>query len=215
MEVVDGKKVRITFDGARCIHARHCVLSEPGVFKANVTGPWIDPDAASPEALAVVAARCPSGAIRVERLDGGPAEEPPGRSSVAVLENGPYAVRGDLRLAGAPAGTRATLCRCGASANKPFCDGSHAAKGFAATGEFPAPAELPAWEANGPLELVPQKDGPLQVKGAHEVTCGTGRAVRRGTTSFLCRCGASANKPFCDGSHRKIGFTADGAAKGG
>ncbi len=215
MEVVDGKKVRITFEGAKCIHARNCVLSQPGVFKANVVGPWIDPDAASPEELLVVAARCPSGAIRVERLDGGEGERPSVRSSVAVLENGPYAMRGDLHLAGAPAGTRATLCRCGASANKPFCDGSHVKVGFTATGELPVPAELPAWAEPGPLELTPQKDGPLKVTGAHEVTSGSGHAHRRGTTAFLCRCGASANKPFCDGTHRKIGFTADGATKGG
>lgn len=110
------------------------MLSQPAVFKANVVGPWIDPDAASPEELLVVAARCPSGAIRVERLDGGAEERPSVRSVVAVLENGPYAVRGDLHLAGVPAGTRATLCRCGASANKPFCDGTHRKIGFTADG---------------------------------------------------------------------------------
>ena len=108
MEIVDGKKVRVIFDGSRCIHARNCVLSQPGVFKANVQGPWIDPDAASPEELLIVAARCPSGAIRVERLDGGPGEQPSVRNVVAVVETGPYAVRGDLRLAGAPASERWT-----------------------------------------------------------------------------------------------------------
>lgn len=211
MEVVDGKQVRITFDGKKCIHARNCVLSQPAVFKANVVGPWIDPDAASPEELLTVASRCPSGAIRVDRLDGSPSEQPSARNSVAVLENGPYAVRGDLRVAGAPAGVRATLCRCGQSGNKPYCDGAHAAAKFVATGEFPTPAEVPAWGESGPLELTPLKNGPLKVAGEHEVTCGTGHTVKRGATAFLCRCGASANKPFCDGTHRKAGFTADGA----
>ena len=208
MEIVDGKSVRIRFDGAKCIHARNCVLSQPKVFKANVEGAWIDPDAASPEELLAVAERCPSGAVVVERLDGGPAEQPSGRNVVAVLENGPCAVRGALNIAGAPA-LRATLCRCGASRNKPYCDGSHAAAGFTATGEFPPPASLSAWGEAGPLEITPIKDGPLKVAGSHEITCGTGRAVKRGDVAFLCRCGASANKPFCDGTHRKIGFSAE------
>ncbi|MCB9663229.1 MAG: CDGSH iron-sulfur domain-containing protein [Alphaproteobacteria bacterium] len=211
MEIVDGKHTRIRFDGTRCIHSRACVLSQPAVFKANVQGPWIDPDAASPEELLALAERCPSGAIAVERLDGGAQEQPSGRNVVAVLENGPYAVRGDLQVGGAAAGTRATLCRCGASKRKPFCDGSHHEAGFTATGEFPPPASLPDWGEPGPLSVQAQPDGPLRIEGAHEVTCGTGRAVKRGTRAFLCRCGASGNKPFCDGTHTKVGFTAPGS----
>ncbi|HNC94679.1 MAG TPA: CDGSH iron-sulfur domain-containing protein [Myxococcota bacterium] len=208
-EVVDGQKMRIRFDGSRCIHARNCVLSQPKVFKANVEGPWIDPDAASPAELLAVAERCPSGAIVVEPLDGSTAEQPSGRNVVAVLENGPYAVRGSL--SGAATGLRATLCRCGASKNKPFCDGSHHDAHFSATGEFPPPAELPAWKEPGTLEVTGIPDGPLKVAGPHEITCGTGRAVKRGDVAFLCRCGASGNKPFCDGTHRKIGFQTNGA----
>jgi len=208
-EVVEGRHSRIRFEARRCIHARSCVLGQPNVFKANVEGPWIDPDAASPEELLAVAERCPSGAIQVERLDGGAAEQASGRNVVAVWENGPYAVRGDLRLGGAPAGTRVTLCRCGASKNKPYCDSSHHAAGFAATGELPVPASLPGWESAGPLELTPLPNGPIKVSGPHEVTSGTGRAHKRGAQAFLCRCGASGNKPFCDGTHRNNGFTAE------
>lgn len=205
-EIVDGKEVRIRFEGTRCIHARACVLGQPKVFKANVEGPWIDPDAASAAELLALAERCPSGAVQVERLDGGAPEQPSGRNVVAVWENGPYAVRGELRVAGQAAGTRATLCRCGASKNKPWCDSSHHTVGFAATGDLPAPDSLPAWAEPGPLELTPLPDGPLKVEGAHEVTSGTGRAHRRATQAFLCRCGGSAKKPFCDGTHRAIGF---------
>ncbi len=208
MEVIDGKAVRLTFDGARCIHSRSCVLTQPEVFKANVEGPWLDPDAASPEEMLAVAERCPSGAIRVERLDGAAMEQPSGRNVVAVLENGPYAVRGQLRVAGAE-NLRATLCRCGASKNKPYCDSAHLAVGFVATGEFPPPASLDAWGDRGPLEVTPIPNGPLKLAGSHEVTCGTGRAVKRGSVAFLCRCGASGNKPFCDGTHRTTGFTAE------
>lgn len=211
METVDGERVRIHFDGSRCIHARNCVLGLPEVFRANVDGPWIHPDAASPEEILALAERCPSGAIAVERLDGGAPEQPSGRNVVAVWENGPYAVRGTVKVGDGPPRTRATLCRCGASSRKPFCDGAHRDAGFTASGEFPPPETLPPWPEAGPLEVAPQPDGPLKVTGPHEVTCGTGRAVKRTKTSFLCRCGQSANKPFCDGTHRKVGFTTDGA----
>ncbi len=207
MEVVEGAKARITFDGQKCIHARACVLTLPAVFKANVEGPWIDPDAATPEDLLAVAARCPSGAVKVERLDGGAGEVPSGRNVLAVWENGPVAARGELVVGGQPL-TRATLCRCGQSANKPYCDGSHATAGFQATGELAVPESLPAWGEAGPLTVTPLPNGPLKVSGAHEVTSGTGKAHARGETAFLCRCGQSAKKPFCDGSHRAAGFVA-------
>ena len=156
-----------------------------------------------------IANRCPSGAIRVERLDGGAGERPSGRNVVAVLKNGPLAVRGALSVAGNPE-LRATLCRCGASKNKPYCDSSHVSAGFTATGDLPAAESLPAWGAAGPLEVSPIPNGPLKVAGSHEITSGTGRAAKRGEMAFLCRCGASANKPYCDGSHRAIGFDSQG-----
>jgi CDGSH-type Zn-finger protein len=59
---------------------------------------------------------------------------------------------------------------------------------------------------NGPLEIEPQLDGPLQVRGNLEITSGTGRVVARLTQARLCRCGGSANKPFCDGTHTRINF---------
>ena len=73
-ERVTGQALTIQFDGQKCIHSRNCVLSLPQVFRANVEGPWIHPDAASPDAVAALAARCPSGAIVVERHDGVPDE---------------------------------------------------------------------------------------------------------------------------------------------
>ena len=124
-----------------------------------------------------------------------------------VREAGPYAFHGELRIAGQPAGYRATLCRCGASKNKPFCDGSHHDVAFAATGE-PATTSDTAMLAqrDGPLAIDPQRDGPLRVRGNLEIVSGTGRMVTRMTDVRLCRCGGSANKPFCDGTHARIGF---------
>jgi CDGSH-type Zn-finger protein len=59
---------------------------------------------------------------------------------------------------------------------------------------------------DGPLSIDPQIDGPLQVRGNLDITSGTGRVVARVTTTRLCRCGGSNTKPFCDGSHARIGF---------
>jgi CDGSH-type Zn-finger protein len=48
----------------------------------------------------------------------------------------------------------------------------------------------------------------LRLRGNLEITSGTGRMVARITSANLCRCGASQSKPFCDGSHARIGFPA-------
>jgi CDGSH-type Zn-finger protein len=61
---------------------------------------------------------------------------------------------------------------------------------------------------DGPLQIDPQINGPLRILGNLEITSGTGRMVARVTSTKLCRCGQSANKPFCDGSHAKVGFVA-------
>jgi CDGSH-type Zn-finger protein/uncharacterized Fe-S cluster protein YjdI len=132
VEVAEGSAVTVRFDGSRCIHARRCVMGAPAAFKANVEGPWIDADAADAEALMRVALACPSGAITVERRDGGPQEAAPAANIVTIRENGPLAFHGDLAIEGHGAMFRATLCRCGQSKNKPYCDGSHKAAGFEA-----------------------------------------------------------------------------------
>lgn len=211
IEQVDGEKLTILYETKRCIHARFCVTGAPTVFLANVQGPWIHPDTMDVERLVDIAHACPSGAICYKRRDGRPDESAPPVNLAGTREAGPYAFRGDLRLNGNFAGYRATLCRCGASKNKPFCDGSHHDIGFTATGE-PATgqdtAALPV--RNGPLHIDPQLNGPLKVRGNLEITSGTGRMVARVTSTFLCRCGHSQNKPFCDGSHAKVGFVADG-----
>ena len=201
-----GTQAIVYFDGGKCIHARHCVLGQPGVFQANAPGDWIQPDQASPAALAEVAHNCPSGAITVEFLSGETAETAPPVNVIRIRENGPLAVHAAIAIGGQAAGTRATLCRCGASAHKPYCDGSHSAAGFVATGE-PATQECePLAVRDGALNISPIPNGPLMVDGNVEICAGTGRMVNRTQKAFLCRCGASDRKPYCDGSHRKIGF---------
>ena len=52
------------------------------------------------------------------------------------------------------------------------------------------------------------KNGPLMVRGACRLVDSTGAAIERtgGDTVLLCRCGNSSMKPFCDGSHKEVGF---------
>jgi uncharacterized Fe-S cluster protein YjdI len=54
--------------------------------------------------------------------------------------------------------------------------------------------------------VVPVRNGPLFVRGDIEVKDEMGKIIRRGTRLALCRCGRSAHLPFCDNTHRAIGF---------
>lgn len=206
VETVQGRKLELMFEEKRCIHARYCVTGAPEVFRANVQGPWLHPDAMDVERVVEIAHACPSGAIRYRRKDGQPDEQAPPVNLITIREAGPLALRGQLSIDGVPCGTRAALCRCGASKNKPFCDSSHHEAGFTASGEPPSGKTDMLAVRNGALDIRPQPNGPLLINGNMEIVSGTGRVVTRTAKAYLCRCGASANKPFCDGSHSKIGF---------
>jgi CDGSH-type Zn-finger protein/uncharacterized Fe-S cluster protein YjdI len=208
VEVAEGKDVTIRFRARRCIHARYCVLDAPAVFKANTPGEWIFPDNMPAEDLVDVALNCPSGAITFTRKDGGREEHAPPVNLARLRENGPYAFHAPLTVAGDPCGFRATLCRCGASKNKPYCDGSHNEIAFRATGEAETRNVTPLAARDGPLDIAPQKNGPLVVTGNLEIISGTGRTIDRVTRVRLCRCGHSSTKPICDNTHLKIGWEA-------
>jgi CDGSH-type Zn-finger protein/uncharacterized Fe-S cluster protein YjdI len=208
-EIVRGKEFIVHFESSRCIHSRNCVLDRPDVFEPNVEGEWIHPDKANAAAVQQLAHNCPSGAIRFERVDGGVAETPPLVNTVRIRENGPLAINAPVRIDGVDRGLRATLCRCGHSKNKPFCDGRHTAAGFAATGEPATQDSKPLSARDGALEITATSDGPLLIKGNLEVVSGTGRTTNRLTKTALCRCGHSSNKPYCDGTHAKVGFKSD------
>ena len=207
VDYIEGRDLTLIYEGRKCIHSRFCVTWGPKVFIANIKGPWINPDNMPTEALAEIAHVCVSGAIRYQRKDGKPDEQAPPVNLISVRENGPYAFRADIQLDGAPGFShRMTLCRCGASKHKPFCDGSHNEVKFVASGE-PATGKADMLAVrDGPLAIDPQADGPLQVRGNMEIISGTGRVVARMESARLCRCGGSANKPFCDGTHARIGF---------
>ncbi|SEJ00082.1 Uncharacterized Fe-S cluster protein YjdI [Deinococcus reticulitermitis] len=134
-------EITVYYDRGRCIHYAACVRGLPEVFD-TAKKPWIQPAQAQADAVAEVVRRCPTGALHyVYAAHGGPPELPE-PATVEVRENGPLFLRGDLTLhapdTASPGGpvhdTRAALCRCGQSGNKPFCDGSHRQAGFVAPG---------------------------------------------------------------------------------
>lgn len=209
VETARGTRITIHFDASRCIHSRNCVLGNPKVFVPNADGEWLHPDAASEEEVEAIVRSCPSGALTLERSDAA-TEELPEVNTVRVRENGPLAFHAECTVAGAAQPPRVTLCRCGLSKHKPWCDNSHHEGGFHATGEPDDKASQPLEVRNGPLTIAPQRDGPLKASGNLEVVSGTGRTINRATEVFFCRCGHSRNKPYCDGSHRKAGFQAEG-----
>jgi CDGSH-type Zn-finger protein/ferredoxin len=134
--VYRGAGVTVFDDRSICSHVGYCTDRLPAVFRSK-RDPWIEPDAASVDEVVAAVRRCPSGALAyaVGHADV-PVEEP---EDVIVMpsRDGPYFVRGRLELV-SPDGTgyerrpHYTLCRCGGSKNKPFCDGTHWYKGFRA-----------------------------------------------------------------------------------
>lgn len=208
-EVVSSQDVTIEFDAKRCVHSRNCVLNRPDVFVPNVQGDWIHPECATADEVLEIAHNCPSGAIQCHRPDGTSLEQAPVVNLCTVRENGPLAVHAPLKINGKPDGFRATLCRCGLSANKPYCDQSHVAANFQASGEPPSQDSDALAQRNGELSIEPLANGPLHVSGNLELVSGTGRTLNRVSDTYLCRCGHSGNKPYCDGSHARVGFKAD------
>ena len=125
---------------------------------------------------------------------------------VTLKENGPLILDGDFTVEGAKTGKRAALCRCGQSARKPLCDGGHEGCGFVAEGSCsPNPdAEAPG---EGPVTVVPLEAGPLELTGDVALCAEDANTLQRAPPLYPCRCGLSANKPYCDGSHKAAGFT--------
>lgn len=203
------KKIAVTFDGKRCIHSRRCVLGLPEVFQAGAEGEWIFPENAPVDDLTEIIDSCPSGALSYKRLDGGREEQTPKVNSIRLWENGPNEFKGNLKIGDNDIALRRLLCRCGKSQRKPYCDNSHIEAGFSASSNAETVESDVPDIRDGALTITPTADGPLAVSGPLEVIAGSGRRIKTGDKHFLCRCGASKNKPFCDGSHKKIGFKSE------
>ena len=213
MKPIETDDLTINFDHKTCIHARRCVLGLPGVFDPEAR-PWIQPGETATDAITAVIDACPSGALSYERKTGA-GESLPETNTVRVTENGPLELRGDIQIEGQAPRQRAVLCRCGRTANPPFCDNAHR-DGFAATGlpSFKEDKDKEPEATGGPVKVSARENGWVMMAGNIEVIGSDGTRDARTSTAWFCRCGASGNKPFCDGSHGKIGFRKAGTAEG-
>jgi uncharacterized Fe-S cluster protein YjdI/CDGSH-type Zn-finger protein len=130
----ENETVRVLWNSEICIHFAACLRLGDGVFDTG-RRPWVDLSLADTETVVNAIEACPSGALRYERLDGQPGEQPDVPTRVVPWPNGPLMVRGDIEVNDRQgdtfvAGPRAALCRCGASKNQPFCDVTHRTIGF-------------------------------------------------------------------------------------
>jgi CDGSH-type Zn-finger protein len=98
-----------------------------------------------------------------------------------------------------------TLCRCGASGTKPACNGQHLEKEFLNPGKISEASEISASSRPSKITLSCVKDGPLTFRGRLRLHNQFNQECVKMRGS-LCRCGQSASKPFCDGSHTRTGF---------
>ena len=131
------------------------------------------------------------------------------KARIDVMDDGPLIASGldlleDRDGRELPIKEKAALCRCGASRNKPFCDGSHREAGFkSALGASRSSVSA----KQGKAVIRSLGDGPYEVCGDIELCAGDDSELSGDDPYYLCRCGASQNKPFCDGSHKQAGFT--------
>lgn len=128
-----GQRITIHDNRGICSHAGFCTDGLKAVFRMHQE-PWIDPDGAGVEEIIETIKKCPSGALSysIDDVEHRDQERAP---MVTVTNDGPYSVTGGIELIGVQFGEGAstehyTLCRCGQSKNKPFCDGSHWEVGF-------------------------------------------------------------------------------------
>ena len=132
---------------------------------------------------------------------------------ITSIPNGPLHITGALELVSSEGellekAEELYLCRCGNSNNKPYCDGQHKVTGFLDDGKFVnPPASQEDMVCEGVLEIKVQANGPLIFRGAVCVEDTRNQKIVR-KVGGLCRCQHSNNRPFCDGTHSKIGFVA-------
>jgi CDGSH-type Zn-finger protein/uncharacterized Fe-S cluster protein YjdI len=205
-----GDDITIRYNIKRCIHAQACVRNLPAVFDRDKR-PWINANGAPVDHEVTVIEMCPSGALHYERKDG-LTEPAPSVNVITVRHNGPLEIHGDLSIQGTTVDlqheTRASLCRCGASENKPFCDNTHRSLPFEAVEIEPVgtSSEQPATNR---LTIIAEPNGPLEIRGSVEIRNEAGEILFAGNEVWLCRCGNSNTKPICDSSHKRVAFVAD------
>jgi len=146
-ELIPGPTMDLLDDRPLCAFARFCD-GHGGIWDSMAQ----TDSEAKREQVAHQAMYCPSGRLVVrDKQAGGRELEPQLDPSIVLIEDpeqnasGPIWVRGGVEIVSADGfvherRNRVTLCRCGQSKNKPFCDGTHAHVGFRAREDSPAPA---------------------------------------------------------------------------
>lgn len=207
--------IKVSWDKERCIHAAECVRGLPKVFDPD-RKPWIKPELTSIDELTEVIERCPTGALHYELKKSNEAEQPPKQNVITIEKDGPIYIHGEVVIQDMDDNvvlkdTRVAMCRCGKSKNKPLCDNSHISANFKADTSYNV-ERLRAEPVNGKggkLSITLYDNAPFLVQGNYDlVGDDTGTETCSKKMSF-CRCGASNTKPFCDGSHKEVGFVSD------
>lgn len=209
----ENDEIEVQYDANRCIHAKECVKGLRSVFNPEKR-PWIQPEEASAKNIARVVEQCPTGALQFHFKNDRDDEQVPAKNTISVAPDGPVYVRGNIEVQDHEGNvllndTRFALCRCGLSKNKPACDNSHVDGNFEASTAINRSSLKQTEEPNkkpGKLLLKLMKDGPVLIEGSYEIYSETSQPQQCSKNIALCRCGSSANKPFCDGSHKDAGF---------
>ena len=128
LEHYEGDGIVIHDNRGICAHAGACTEGLKSVFRLGEE-PWIDPGGASADEIKKTIESCPSGALSYT-VEGNIGNEWGGEPALGFAPNGPYVFKGGVEIEGTDLGEGATadhvtLCRCGKSQNKPFCNGAH------------------------------------------------------------------------------------------
>ncbi len=129
----EGAEIDVYDNRVICSHAGECVSNLPSVFRLGER-PWIAPDNAGVDEVVSVVKKCPSGALSYS-IEGKHERDFDHSPQISIAKNGPYNVAGNIEIKieeslQPPSKEHFALCRCGASKNKPYCDGSHSDAGF-------------------------------------------------------------------------------------
>jgi uncharacterized Fe-S cluster protein YjdI len=126
--------ITVVWKPRTCIHSKKCWKDLLQVFDPRKK-PWINMEGATTAEIKKQVEACPSGALSYRSNKAGDHEEVHLETKVEALENGPLLVYGTLNITNSDGSTdkrnkTTAFCRCGASQNKPYCDGAHVQAGF-------------------------------------------------------------------------------------
>lgn len=211
LHTYESDDITVEFDSKRCLHSAECVKGLRSVFDPQKK-PWIQPENATAEKIKETVHHCPTGALKYKNADSD--EKPARENTITIVPDGPLYLRGDIEIQNAEGetlleDTRVAVCRCGESKNKPLCDNSHQDIDFEASASF-AESKLRPTDSGDPssnkLILKLMDNGPILLEGTYTIHSIAHSSASSSKGVAMCRCGKSSTKPFCDGTHKEVGF---------